>query len=345
MKVIGLFLLCFCILTEKIKDDTKVPIVGILTLHVTKNHHYPSKSSYFYTSYAKWLEESGIRWIPILLYDSQKTIRKKLENVNGVLLTGGAEPLGSEAHPSRYSRVLRTIVDYAEQKNDEGIRFPIFGICMGFEGLLSTLTHHQAKLRDIENDNKSLGITFTPECSSSFLNTTFSMDDLKSIQEKNLFYFHHSHGFMLDDLNKIPYVRKNIKILGTNGDSDKGEILTIFEHMFYPFFATQFHPEKIQFEYFDEAKINNSDLAIQTARKMSKLFKNMIGVCKAHISNKRVLKYREGVELAVEYGKADEAYIFKPKKHKYSRLLNKQRESYSSWVSESESYQEDTSDK
>ena len=348
MKMIWLLLFFSCVAAGTVKDDTKVPIVGVLTLHISKNKHYPRHSTYLYTSYGKWLEESGIRWIPILLYDSQRTIRKKLDMVNGVLLTGGSEPLGTEKRPSRYSRVLKTIVKYAEDKNDEGVNYPIFGICMGFEGLLSTLTCHKAHLKDIDNDNKSLGIHFTDECKDSLFNTTFSMDDLQDIKDKNLFYFHHHHGYLMDDLNEIPYVRDNIKILGTNGDSAKGDILTIFQHRYYPFFATQFHPEKIQFEYFDDAEINNSDLAIQTARKMSKLFKNMLGQCKAHISNKRVLRFREGVELAVEYNKADEAYIFKPRKRrrKRHRIVYKQRESFSSedWGSETDSSQSDAQD-
>ena len=61
--------------------------MGILTLG-TKN--YPNKS-YFFGSYSKWLESSGLRWIPLLLHESEEQTRVKLDLIDAVLFTGGNE--------------------------------------------------------------------------------------------------------------------------------------------------------------------------------------------------------------------------------------------------------------
>lgn len=69
--------------TEQINQ----PIVGILTIR-NKND---KRKSYFFNSYAKWIESAGIRWVPIFLQETREQLMVKLNLINGVLLTGGVE--------------------------------------------------------------------------------------------------------------------------------------------------------------------------------------------------------------------------------------------------------------
>lgn len=43
-------------------------------------------------SYSKWLEQFNIRWIPMFIEESEAETEEKLSHVNGIFLTGGAEP-------------------------------------------------------------------------------------------------------------------------------------------------------------------------------------------------------------------------------------------------------------
>ena len=61
--------------------------MGILTLG---DDLYPNKS-YFFGSDPKWMESSGLRWIPLLLQETKEQTEIKLELIDAVLFTGGNE--------------------------------------------------------------------------------------------------------------------------------------------------------------------------------------------------------------------------------------------------------------
>ena len=63
------------------------PVVGILTIR----DKWDKRKSYFFGSYAKWVESVGIRWVPLFLQETGEQLRVKLKLIDGVLLTGGVE--------------------------------------------------------------------------------------------------------------------------------------------------------------------------------------------------------------------------------------------------------------
>lgn len=67
------------------------PIVGIVLLH-SKSPGNAQESMFFLKSYSKWLEQFNIRWIPMFMEESEADTEEKLSQINGIFLTGGAEP-------------------------------------------------------------------------------------------------------------------------------------------------------------------------------------------------------------------------------------------------------------
>ena len=63
------------------------PVVGILTIR----DKLDKRKSYFFGSYAKWVESVGIRWVPLFLQETEEQLLVKLRLIDGVLLTGGVE--------------------------------------------------------------------------------------------------------------------------------------------------------------------------------------------------------------------------------------------------------------
>ena len=63
------------------------PVVGILTLR----HKEIKENSYFFASYTKWLESVGLRWVPLLVQETEEQLMTKLKLIDAVLLTGGNE--------------------------------------------------------------------------------------------------------------------------------------------------------------------------------------------------------------------------------------------------------------
>ena len=306
-------------LTLSMATVETTPVIGILTLHTSPKFGYPDGSTYIYTSYGKWVEQSEMRWIPISVYESSDVIADKLNKINGVLLTGGNEVMGTKELPSLYGKVVRQILDYSINQLNEGNVFPVIGICMGFQSIMVVLSDYEVKLEKVHNHNESLGMNFTPDTFESYLSLYFSDNQLKAIESQKLFYFHHRDGFTMDQINNHPYIKENIKVLGSSVTPKGYEVLSMFQHKHYPVMAVQFHPEKVQFEYYDGAVINKSEYAMQVNAGFSKVFRRLIGEVQAKLTTKEVLEYRISVKLEVKYGKADEAFVFDPENERFPR--------------------------
>jgi gamma-glutamyl hydrolase len=181
-------------------------------------------------NYIHWLESVGI--VPLLIpYDLPKDdLFTCLEKVDGVLWTGGAiEKSKYDAVRSIYINTLHTTFEVAKRYNDAGRRYPIFGICQGFEFLV--LFHNGNK--DILSLPKKLAdettpITFTGKSS---LRTWFEPLE-KEMASKPCSVQHHTYGV---DIKPIP----GINILSTQDD-----YVNIIEYKKYPFYGVHFHPER-----------------------------------------------------------------------------------------------------
>ena len=68
------------------------PVIGIVTLRPNKfaRYRYPGVKGMIASSYKKWVEMTGARAVVIPHFSSKKTIRKLMEQINGVLLPGGS---------------------------------------------------------------------------------------------------------------------------------------------------------------------------------------------------------------------------------------------------------------
>ncbi len=68
------------------------PVVGLVMLRGAPKG-LPSDSSFVVKAYVKWLEQVNIRWIPLFIEDNETDFNLKMTLIDGIFLTGGAEPL------------------------------------------------------------------------------------------------------------------------------------------------------------------------------------------------------------------------------------------------------------
>ncbi|CAG9793837.1 unnamed protein product [Diatraea saccharalis] len=113
------------------------PIIGILS----QEQHYRLKdkysednyTSYIAASYVKGVEASGARVVPILIGKNRGYYRDLLGKINGVLFPGGATWFNQS---NGYADAGQHIYEIAQELNDAGDYFPVFGTCLGFELLV-----------------------------------------------------------------------------------------------------------------------------------------------------------------------------------------------------------------
>lgn len=67
-------------------------------------------------------------------------------------------------------------------------------------------------------------------------------------------------------------MKDSFRILGTNIDRDGLEFISAMEHTKYPFYATQFHPEKLAWEWAPDRDILHSRKAIRVGQYFGNFF-------------------------------------------------------------------------
>lgn len=90
-------------------DRLNAPIVGIVSLPTDKKNQTYASTAYSMIpgSYVKWLEQSGVRVIPIRYDLPTEYLDKLLNIVNGVLFTGGSAELFQESSKlCQYKKML-----------------------------------------------------------------------------------------------------------------------------------------------------------------------------------------------------------------------------------------------
>ena len=88
----------------------------------------------------------------------------------------------------------------------------------------------------------------------------------------------------------MKWILPHIDVLSTNLDKDNKEYLSTIKFKNYPFFGTQWHPEKVMFEFLDD-KIPHTKNSIYISKIMSEMFVNQCRLGKNKLLNNKLLIY------------------------------------------------------
>ena len=289
MKILKALIILYSItqIFSKHHERLNGPIVGILTLPTPlSNQTYPQDSfSMIPSSYVKWLEQTGIRIIPLRYDMPNKILREMMGLINGILITGGSTSFFKNKSkicefkrlldpnilcPSLYMTKIDFIVKQAKKMSDRGNPFPIWGICLGFEGILISLSKYTLLRKPLSDVNHSLNLKVMHNY-DHFFNKFFGKTLKRNIETKPLAFFNHKYAITPSLISQNNFLRKNINILTTSEISGE-EFVTMIKHKKYPFMGTQFHPEKIQYEHRSTLQTNASFAGIEFSHKLAMLF-------------------------------------------------------------------------
>ena len=127
------------------KKQNYAPIIGILTQPSSWVSLYDANDfTYIAASYVKALEAAGAQVIPIKYDWDDEKIKEVMEGLNGLLLPGGGTELVLEESDSisltNYAVAGKKLLKMAMEINDNGIHFPVWGTCLGFELMILAIT-------------------------------------------------------------------------------------------------------------------------------------------------------------------------------------------------------------
>jgi hypothetical protein len=143
-------------------NRNEAPIIGILTQGTTDMAYYDNHTM-IAASYIRYIESSGGRVVAIPYNLDNSEFERIYQNINGLLIPGGRMKLifprnkteddDSEFKWSVFAKAAKYFVDRAVEDFENGIYFPILGICLGQEAIALAL--HQ----DLANTLTMLNLT------------------------------------------------------------------------------------------------------------------------------------------------------------------------------------------
>ncbi|XP_034481571.1 gamma-glutamyl hydrolase [Drosophila innubila] len=251
-------------------DGTVSPIIGILAQEV----HSDSKialqynaTSYIAASYVKFVEGAGGRVVPIWIGRNQSYYEKLLQNINGVLLPGGATWFNQT---NGYGDAGGHLIRIAKQINDNGTFFPVWGTCLGMELLVFKMANGIETRSDCESLGEALPLEFKQDYKQSRLFEGASDEVITALTNENITYNYHRYCYTEKSFDGPP-LNNSWRIMSLNHDIHGAEFVSSIEHLKYPFYGVQFHPEKPLYE-FVSAKIPHTDSAVKSSQYFADFF-------------------------------------------------------------------------
>jgi gamma-glutamyl hydrolase len=185
--------------------------------------------------------------------------------INGLLFTGGSLNLQPT---SFFFQQAAYLFDKAVAANDAGDVFPIWGSCQGFQ-LMNLLAARPKNASDVlkcgiyDSENLPLALDFTDAAPTSKLFGPAALipaiPDGQSMhptiyeafgdRSRNITMNLHQCGVSPDDFNANPVLPGFYSVLSTNQDRNGRAFVSTVEGIKYPFWASQWHAERMQYEW------------------------------------------------------------------------------------------------
>lgn len=261
--VLSVLLLASCLALVSARGGATLnprPVIGIFTLANSDN---PTETgSIIPAAYVKWLEQGGAR-VAVIPFNAPRNVLDQLfDGINGLLYTGGG--LSLDVDTVFFQNALY-LFNKAKAVNDAGDVFPIWGSCQGFQMmhlLAARPRNHNDILKCLKYDstNIALPLDFTEEAVDSQLfgpmrklpayvdgSSSLSMYDV--IATENITMNLHNCGVDPRDFYNDPVLPNFYRLTSTNVDLKGLPFVSSIEGIKYPFWATQWHAERTQYEW------------------------------------------------------------------------------------------------
>jgi gamma-glutamyl hydrolase len=225
------------------------------------------------SSYKKWVEQTGARPIVIPHFASKKLLSKLITQINGLLFIGGApELINRYKKPTYLMRKLELIYKLALKENERtNGNFPVWGTCLGFEALVFAQSNYKIKVSQPNSLNELYSIKFMKSNYDGSLFSKYMTPSIVSyLEDKNVTYFNHHHGFAVEDFQSDVKLSSDYKVIAYYEKLGKKFVVAI-QHKKYPIIGVQFHPEKVLYEHKNRVKIRLTMDASIASQEMSRM--------------------------------------------------------------------------
>jgi len=214
--------------------------------------------------------------------------------------------------PSKYLKLVHSIVFIANKLNNNKIKYPVWGTCLGYEALLLALSDYSTPIENTLDNLNILLPAMIDMTKKSVLNEVFSSDELNIMSASNVFHYGHRWGFLIEKMQNDEYVQKSIDIVATTVTTHNQKVVAAFQHKVYPYFGVQFHPEFGQFTHEDGSQIDKTEVGVEINRKFAMAMLTLLKDTHTRMTNIAVQNYKKELLMTLTMFKQNEAYYHIP---------------------------------
>ena len=200
-----------------------------------------------------------------MFHDDWNKNLEKIRHLNAIVFAGGKKH-------AEYINFTHGIYNYVKELNDEGEYYPLWGTCLGFESLIYFELSWDSKfMSDRSANHTNLAIEFLVPTEETRMWSGLGADAYK-FAEQNLTF--HGHLFGLDPQMFLHDENvKNLYTPTTLGYDKYGEpFVNTYESKRYPFYGSQFHPEKAAYVFSPGFNLDHHDDYINLNRHFAEFF-------------------------------------------------------------------------
>jgi len=221
------------------------PILGVVT---QPSDDVKNTTSYVAASYVKYLEAAGARVVAVRFDASNAELDTLMKGLNGLLFPGGGSSLDLS---SPFFEKASYLFNAAIKLNDNGVYFPMWGTCLGFQflNIMGAGVDESVLTGPFDSEDYPIPLNFTAAAKGSYMLSTIAPDILTALGRENITQNEHQFGVTPQAYASHPKLSAFFNVLSTNVDRKGKEFVSLVEGKKYPVYAAQFHPEKNNFEW------------------------------------------------------------------------------------------------
>lgn len=247
------------------------PVIGILSspLRLPGANGF-GNYSWIWATYVDTLNALGADVVPLDMHCDLPTLRKKLDEVDAALLTGGSDDAGVHGNkfPDAMFERIKTLFDKATRPDplSSSGKFPLWATCQGFQAVcVLGAQDPKVVVPTFGTDFSELPLNLTEGSAFSRLLGSAPKSILQELTVQKATLNFHKFGVLANSFTAKPSPTvTGFKLLATDRDSKGQTFATIIEHETYEVFGTQFHPEMYswvnQNETALEQRINHANI-------------------------------------------------------------------------------------
>ncbi|XP_074649016.1 gamma-glutamyl hydrolase-like isoform X3 [Tubulanus polymorphus] len=245
------------------------PIIGVAAQETDKSN-WKHGDSYIPASYVKYLQMAGANVVPIKINQPMEYYEKLFSYLNGILYPGGAVDIVN----SGYARIGQIFFKLAVQARKKGDYFPMWGTCLGFE-LFTALAVGKNVLKAAHASNYAIPLNISKGATTeSRMFSHLPSDVLRILQKEAVTANFHHWALLPETYKQYPQLHDFFRVLSTNYDRKGVEFISTMEAISYPFYGTQWHPEKNVYDWNGKHTSPHTPNAIRIAQYFADFFVN-----------------------------------------------------------------------